>query len=205
MSGSDPQMTWKSPLQGHAAAGRFGNPDAPLPGVRFDVIAGRDVVRVSPFNGKRTQANAALCKKFKLALPAVGKSSAKSEYTAAWAALDAWYVMAPGAGRGALHATLAKALRTSAAVVDQTHGVTGIRVSGHRCRDLLAKGCPVDLDPALFPVGACAATQMEHTTVHLRRSADEAYELLVPTSQVASFWHFLTEMALEFGYEVGPQ
>ena len=195
-------MIWRSPLEGIAVPGRYGNPDVSAPGVTLSVLTGRDIVRISPFAGKRSEVGAALRKICKMALPPVGKSSAKDGTTLAWAGLDAWMVIAPGKGRGDLYGKLARALHTSCAVVDHTHGVTGILVSGHKARDLLAKGCAVDLDPSLFAAGACAATQMEHMGIHLRRTGEDAYELLAPTSQVGSFWHFLTEMALEFGFEV---
>ena len=201
MSATDGEMVWRSPLAGHVKEGRQGDPDAAVPGVTLGVVTGRDVVRISPFQGKRNPASAALRKLAGTALPAVGKSSRKGDHAVAWYALEAWIVMAPGKGRGELAGRLQRALKTSAAVVDQTHGITGIRVSGHNARDLLSKGVAVDLDPVAFPVGACAATQMEHVSVHLRRTGDDAYELLTPTSTVASFWHFLTDMALEFGFE----
>lgn len=201
---SETELKWRSPLEGVAVPGRYGNPEVAAPGVTLRVITGRDVVRISPFAGQRNPASAALRKVCNMALPAVGKSSAKAGIVVAWTALEAWVVMAPGEGRGALYGKLERALKTSCAVVDHTHGVVGILVSGPRSRDLLAKGCSIDLEPSLFAVRACAATQMEHMGVHLRRAGEDDYELLVPTSQCGSFWHFLTEMALEFGFEVQP-
>lgn len=199
---SETEIIWRSPLAGAAVPGRYGNPDVPAPGIALTVITARDIVRIAPFTGKRTQANRALRKLCRLALPAVGKASAHGGFTLAWAALDAWLAMAPGTGRGDLYGRLSDTLGGSAAIVDQTHGLTAIAVSGRHVRDLLAKGTGVDLRPASFAADACAATQMEHTAVHLRCTGEDAFELLVPTSQAASFWHFLTEMALEFGFEV---
>lgn len=199
---SETEIMWRSPLAGEVVPGRYGNPDVSSPGVTLSVVTGRDVVRIAPYSGQRNPASAALRKVCNMALPAVGKSSAKGDTVVAWAALEAWVVMAPGEGRGTLYGKLEKALSSACAVIDHTHGVVGIRVTGPRSRDVLAKGCAVDLDPALFPVGACAATQMEHMGIHLRCAGEDDYELLVPTSQCGSFWHFLTEMALEFGFEV---
>ena len=159
---SETEIMWRSPLAGEVVPGRYGNPDVSPPGVTLSVVTGRDVVRIAPFAGQRNPAGAALRKVCNLALPAVGKSSAKGDTVVAWAALEAWVVMAPGDGRGALYGKLEKALNSTCAVIDHTHGVVGIRVAGSKARDVLAKGCAVDLDPALFPVGACAATQMEH-------------------------------------------
>ncbi len=201
---SETDLKWRSPLDGVAVPGRYGNPEVAAPGVTLKVITGRDVVRISPFAGQRNPASAALRKVCNMALSTVGKSSTKAGTVVAWAALEAWVVMAPGEGRGAFFGKLDRALRATCAVVDHTHGVVGIHVSGPKSRALLAKGCSIDLEPSLFAVGACAATQMEHMGVHLRRAGEDDYELLVPTSQCGSFWHFLTEMALEFGFEVEP-
>ena len=202
MSALDYDLKPRSPLAGHVTSGRHGNPAAETPGVRLGELEPREIVRVCPLQGKKQDTNAAVRKVCELTLPAIGKSVEKDGVVVAWAALDAWIVTAPAPGRGALYQTLDEQCRGLAAVTDQSHGLTGFVVSGPNCRDVLAKGCAVDLDPAQFPVGACAATQMEHIPVHLRHADDDAFELLVPTSYALSFWEFIAEMALEFGYEV---
>ena len=201
MSALDFDLKPRSPLAGHVTPGRHGNPAADTPGVEIREIEPREIVRVCPFQGKKQDTNSAVRKVCELALPAVGKSVEKDGVVVAWAALDAWIVTAPAPGRGALYQTLDERCHGLAAVTDQSHGLTGFVISGPMCRDVLAKGCAVDLDPAKFLVAACAATQMEHVSVHLRRSAEDVFELLVPTSYAVSFWEFLTEMALEFGFE----
>ena len=202
MSALDYDLKPRSPLAGHVTAGRHGNPAPDAPGVEIRETEPREIVRVCPFQGKKQDTNAAVRQVCELALPAIGKSVEKDGVVVAWAALDAWIVTAAAPGRGVLYQTLDEQCRGLAAVTDQSHGLTGFAISGSRCRDVLAKGCAVDLDPAQFPMTACAATQMEHISVHLRRSGEDAFELLVPTSYALSFWEFLTEMALEFGYEV---
>lgn len=202
LSALDYDLKPRSLLDGHVTSGRHGNPAPDEPGVEITEIEPREIVRVCPFQGKKQDTNSAVRKVCELTLPAIGKSVEKDGVVVAWAALDAWIVTAPAPGRGALYQTLDQECRGLAAVTDQSHGLTGFSISGPACRDVLAKGCAVDLDSAQFPVAACAATQMEHISVHLRRSGENAFELLVPTSYGLSFWEFLTEMALEFGYQV---
>jgi sarcosine oxidase subunit gamma len=75
-------------------------------------------------------------------------------------------------------------------------------VSGPKARALLAKGTPVDLHPDEFSIGRSAVTQMAHVGVHLVRTGKDEYELSVFRGFSESFWEWLTEQALEFGYQV---
>ncbi len=86
--------------------------------------------------------------------------------------------------------------------VDQSHGRVTIRIAGDKARAVLAKGTPVDLHPAEFPVGQSAVTQMAHVGIHLTRTAEDTYEISVFRGFAQSFWEWLTEMSLEFGYQV---
>jgi sarcosine oxidase subunit gamma len=192
----------RGPLAGIAVAGRFGNPDVAIAGVHLDCPDNIDVVRVSPFAGQRRQTSTALRKECGAALPAVGKVASGKGYVVAWAALEAYLVIGEGEGACALYRALAKALGKSAAVVDQSHAYAAVSVSGIKARDLLAKECSVDLHPDAFEAGACAAVQMAHVSVHLRHRGDGEFALLVPVAFAGSFWDWLSESALEFGYEV---
>ena len=56
-----------------------------------------------------------------------------------------------------------------AAVSDQSDARAALRLSGPNVRDMLAKGCMIDLHPAAFPSGAAAMTSIAHIGVHLWR------------------------------------
>lgn len=113
-----------------------------------------------------------------------------------WAGLDQWYVV------GSTFTTLAKSLAGVASVVDQSHGRLTLRIAGLKVRAVLAKGTPLDLHTDHFPVGKSAVTQMAHVGVHLTCTAEDAFELSVFRGFAESFWEWLTEMSLEFGYQV---
>jgi len=75
-----------------------------------------------------------------------------------------------------------------------------LEISGPRTRDVLAKGCILDLHPRVFAPGDVALTMIAHMTVHLVQ-IDEApsFELSVFRSLAGSLLHWLTASAEEYG------
>ena len=92
-----------------------------------------------------------------------------------------------------------------AAVTDVTGGQTVITLSGPRTRDVLAKGCPLDLHPSVLRPGDCAQTLLAKANVIIRCVDDSpSYELTVRRS----FAHYarcgLHDAAQEYGCTVVP-
>lgn len=174
-------MLRESPLQDVARAGRFGA-DKGAPGVALSVVHSPSLVMVIARKGKSKTVKDGL--------------SAVRGATVMWAGPDQYYV------KGAEAAALKKKLGDAASIIDQSHGRVTLRVSGPKARALLAKGTPVDLDPSEFPTGKSAVTQMAHVGVHLTRVGRDEFELSVFRGFSESFWEWLTEQALEFGYQV---
>ena len=78
-----------------------------------------------------------------------------------------------------------------------------IRVTGPRARDLLAKGCPLDLHPSLFAKGACAQTVMAKAGVLIHAVDDgPTYDLYVLRSFAEYLWRWLEDAAQEYGVAV---
>ena len=173
-----------SPLAGIAIQGRFGASRGPA-GVTLTVRHPLSIVTVIARAGMGQAANAAL-----------------ADHQAQWAGPDQYFVLVEGRGEGALYRELKAKLTGLASVTDQSHGRVVIRLSGPKSRAVLAKGTPVDLYPAEFPVGKSALTQMAHVGVHLTRTGEDVYDLSVFRGFAESFWEWLTEQAEEFGYQV---
>ena len=88
----------------------------------------------------------------------------------------------PGRRQG-LQAELDAALQGLAhSLVDVSQRQSALLVSGPRARDLLASGCPLDLDPEAFPAGMCARTLLAKAEVVLWRRSAEEYHLEVARS-----------------------
>ena len=92
-----------------------------------------------------------------------------------------------------------------AALSDQSDARAALRLSGPKVRDMLAKGCMIDLHPAAFPPGAAAMTSIAHIGVHLWRldahanDRDAVFDILIARSMAASFWSWATASAAEYG------
>ncbi len=88
-----------------------------------------------------------------------------------WLGPDEWLLQGPEAGTEGLEASLAAALAddAGAAVVDVSHAHVGLRLAGPHARDILARGCPLDLADARFGPHACARTLLGQTGMLLRR------------------------------------
>ena len=95
-----------------------------------------------------------------------------------------------------------------ASLSEQSDGRSLIRITGSRARDMLAKVCSLDLHPSVFPVGAAAATSIDHTSVNLWRGNDKdgsaVFYLLVFSTFAESLWHTLLDSGAEYGIRSMP-
>ncbi|WP_193188517.1 sarcosine oxidase subunit gamma [Nisaea sediminum] len=118
-----------------------------------------------------------------------------------WTGPDEWMVYGDDP---ALAAKLAEALEGQhAAVTEVTEHHTMIRLSGRHARDVMAKGCAIDLHPREFGPGKCAQSHIGRITV-LFDQLDEAptYDILVRASFAEYLWMYLEDAGLEFGVRI---
>ena len=143
---------------------------------------------------------------FEIDLPReVGGTARKNELIALWLGPDQWWLV-DESGRLA-------AVQVSDALNGPVHAATNvgesrtrIRVSGPRARDLLAKGCPLDLHSRVFPEGSCAQSLLAKAGVLIHHLEDGAgYELYVLRSFADYLWHWLADAAREYGLAILPR
>ncbi|MFN0262727.1 sarcosine oxidase subunit gamma [Tepidamorphus sp. 3E244] len=118
-----------------------------------------------------------------------------------WLGPDEWLVVAPDAEDSDLLSKLESGLETvSSAVVDLTGNRTVIELSGPRARDVLEKGCRLDLHPDAFPVGRVAGTLMAHTQLFLEKLSGEpeTFRLYVRASFARHMAEWLLDAMAEF-------
>lgn len=100
-----------------------------------------------------------------------------------WLGPDEWLVVGEAARIDALAAELTLALRDShAAVNNLSGGQIALRLTGEPCRDLLAKGCTLDMHPRVFSAGRCAQSGLARANVLLGCLEDDSFELVVRRS-----------------------
>ncbi len=125
---------------------------------------------------------------------------------ACWLGPDEWLVItAPGEKQRALEGMRAVISGQRAAVSDVSGGQTLIESAGRHARDVLAKGCTLDLHPRVFPSGRCAQTLVAHCPVLiLRAGSRDALGVIVGRSFADYLWRWLVDAAQEYGLAVLP-
>ncbi len=119
----------------------------------------------------------------------------KRERYALWLGPDEWLVIGAPGTETRLAADLGKALAgVVAAVTDVSDGRTVIRLHGPRVRDLLAKGCGLDLHPRAFGPGRCAQTRLAKANVILHQLDDApTFDVYVERSFADYLWHWIAD------------
>jgi heterotetrameric sarcosine oxidase gamma subunit len=191
-----PELRRRWPLQGALPEGRYGLGPRDAPEVLIAERRGLALVQVLARRGQEEAVAASLGLD-----PAPGVASGIRAGTALWLAPGAWMVVAEDVDDGALYQILLGRLGDLAAVVDQSHGRAVLRLAGSRARDVLAKGCRLDLHPRVFTPGMCAQTVIAHVGVLLHH-CDEipTYDLYVLAGYALDFLEWLTSSAAEFGF-----
>ena len=143
----------------------------------------------------------ALSDLFGLELPAeANRYIGNGEHTLLWLGPDEWLLLAPDNEAPGIENRLRAALGDDPwlAVVDLSHNYTGLTLSGPSARDVLAKGCPLDLHPRTFREGQCAQTILAGTRVLLRAMASDTFELWVRNSFARYTVQWLTDAMAEY-------
>ena len=123
---------------------------------------------------------------------------------ALWLGPDEWLVVTPPEKDQALLEKLSEGLKgIHAAVTDVGDGRFTMSVSGPRARDLLAKGCGLDLHPRLFGTGRCAQSLLARVPVLVHQTHDApTFEVTVNRNMAVYLWEWLADAALEYGFAV---
>ena len=148
-----------------------------------------------------------------IALPSAPNTTAnKDDLRVFWLGPDEWWVVTPGDGPAMADTLRAALAGQKAAVTDVSESRTCIHVRGARARDLLAKGCPLDLHPRVFAAGRCAQSLCAKAMITLHQLEDDdakkggpAYDLYVLNSFAEYLWLWLEDAAQEYGLRITSQ
>lgn len=117
-----------------------------------------------------------------------------------WQAFDEWLLITPDGKQAALATSLWNALQsTHHAITDVSDLRARFSLEGPNARDVLQKGCAVDLHPRVFTSSSCVTTALARVRVTLRRiGVADGYEILVERSYGAYLRDWLADAALEY-------
>lgn len=126
------------------------------------------------------------------------------EFWLLWLGPDEWLIVAAPVAGCDLVARFEAALDgIHAAVTETGEAMTVIEAAGPHARDMLAKGCTIDLHPRAFAPGRVVRTLVAKAEVILLE-IDQApvYELYVHRSYAGYLWQWLEDAGLEYGVAI---
>jgi len=88
------------------------------------------------------------------------------------------------------------------AITPLSHSRTRIFIEGECGADVLKKGIALDFNARVFKPGQAALTGLHHTPVLVHRISADRFEIYAMRTFALSVWDWLTDAALEFGYDV---
>jgi heterotetrameric sarcosine oxidase gamma subunit len=193
-----PDLRRRWPLEGALAPGLEGAAAADGPGVVITERRGPAVVQLMAGKGQgRALADA-------LGLGGEpGRASVSDGVAVLPLAPGQWLLVGRQGHHGGLAQEIAARAGDRGGVIDQTHGRTVLRLAGPRARDVLAKGCRLDLHPRAWPVGSCAQTPIAQVAVLIHHADDApSFDLYLASGYAVSLLEWLTGSAAEFGYRL---
>lgn len=140
---------------------------------------------------------AALSSALGVTLPQKPKSSSvASGRHALWLGPDEWLLIGPD---GTDFVGLAAQAGVLHSMVDISHRNIAIIVSGSGAAAAINAGCPLDLTPSVFPVGACARTVLGKMEIVLYRESEDTYRVECWRSFAEYCFGMLAEGAADAG------
>ncbi len=133
-----------------------------------------------------------------LELPSLGRLAAWGKGFALAVRPGRWLVLEPPAATGATLAQWQQPCAGAAAAIELTCALNAFCLAGAAAREVLARGCRLDLEPRAFPAGRAAATLMVQVSV-LLAALPEGWLLLTPATTARHLREWLTVSAQPFG------
>ena len=199
MSSDSPRM--ESPLAGYRFGESIDQADA---GLRLEE---RELMGHVNLRGERSDALFAASIRSALGfdVPAAANTFVYREDKAAiWLGPGEWLIITPTGDEPGLCDRLRRSLTgIHGAVTDISGGQTVFRLSGPRVRDVLAKGCTLDLHPRAFGPGQCAQTNIAHAAATLLQIDDSpTYDVIIRRSFAGYLALWIEDAASEYGLSV---
>jgi heterotetrameric sarcosine oxidase gamma subunit len=199
----EPRWRRAGAWDGLARPGRYGRENGPA-GIRIVPREGLGLFTLIARAGSGTEFAGVARAHLGLTPPDRPKAVFAANTCLVWSGVDQWLLVSDGP---VLLPALAEAVGNLVALADQSDARAVLRLSGPQVRDVLAKGCLIDLHSRAFGVGDAALTAIGHIGVQIWQIDDApTYDLAIFRSQAASFWTWLAASSAICGYEVaeGP-
>jgi sarcosine oxidase subunit gamma len=123
------------------------------------------------------------------AFPSQPNTTAGSDPLIWWMGPEAWLITSTTIDGP----TLAKSFPLASVEISDSYATFQVR--GAHARDLLARGCGLNLDPENFRAGQCARTRLASLSALLRPLSDQSLEIWIDRSAAHYFYDWLMDIA----------
>ena len=126
------------------------------------------------------------------------KVTANKETRILWSAPRTWLIIS--SKKNIISNIKHKCDRENFAITDISHSRAVIQIKGPQAKEVLKKGCPININE--IQVDNCAGTVFNGITVVIDfvNNDPDTFNLLALRSFGETFYHHITDSALEFGY-----
>jgi len=192
-------MTAISPLQSIHKKGIFGDQHKKEESDLLNILEVKDIsiIQIVQYQRSKVQLNSMKIDGLEFPLQN-SKVSSNKETRILWNAPGTWLVISR---QGNIVKTIKeKCSSENFAVTDISHSRAVIQIKGLEAKEVLKKGCPLNFYE--FKKNNCAGTVFNGITIIVDFIEDDPYTfyLLTLRSFGESFYHHITDAALEFGY-----
>jgi sarcosine oxidase subunit gamma len=156
-----------------------------------------DIVEVGAYRG-RAHELAGIAHAQGVTLPKFGRIAAGPERLSLCVRPERWLLLTPPAAPGAAAADWHRHCAGAGAAVDLSSGLAAAYLEGPAMRDVLARGCRLDLDPGVFPAGHAAATIVAQVSIILA-ALGPGLLLLTPATTAMHLGEWLESAARALG------
>jgi sarcosine oxidase subunit gamma len=136
-------------------------------------------------------------------IPATSPGTAKSDdLTALWMGPDRWWLVADGPVLPSVNELHQKLTAFNAAVVEVGDAFVTVKIAGPKSRDVLAKGCTIDLHPRAFKTGSVVQTNLAKAQIALYQLDETTYQIFARRSFAEYLWTWLEDAGIEYGVSI---
>jgi len=192
-------MTAISPLQSIHKKGLFGDHHKKNERDLLNISEVKDltIIQIVQYKRSKVQLNSVQIDGLEFPLQN-SKVSTNKETRILWSAPNTWLVISRK--ENIIEIIKEKCKNDVFAITDISHSRAVIQIKGLQAKEILKKGCPLNFNE--FEKNNCAGTVFHGITIVVDFSDNnpDTFNLLTLRSFGESFYHHITDAALEFGY-----
>ncbi len=129
------------------------------------------------------------------------KFQSTGERLVVWLSPDEYLLLCEAGKEKALQDTMVSMINSNRfSITDVSDSFCALSLNGPAIRDVLAKGCSLDLHPSKFVAGTCAQSLLSHAAVTLIALSNDTFILICRTSFAPYIHDWLVDASLEYGY-----